>query len=99
MITLRGELQQRSMSMPILLAASSSSTVSDSGEVQLMPKLNITSPVWKYFALEADEKGKVKNDKEVVCRLCSKEVVPKGSNTSNLIAHLSLRKSPPFAIY
>ena len=53
------------MSTPILLAASSSSTVTDSGKVQLMPKPNTTSPVWKYFALEVDEKGKIKNDEEV----------------------------------
>ena len=77
------------MSTPILLAASSSSssTVSDSGEVQLVPKPNTTSPVWKYFALKIDEKGKVKNDEKVVCQLCSKEVVAKGNNTMNLIAH------------
>ena len=87
MVTLRGVLQQSSMSTPILLAASSSSTVSDSGKVQLVPKPNTTSPVWKYFALKIDEKGKVKNDEKVVCQLCSKEVVAKGNNTMNLIAH------------
>ena len=56
--------------------------------MQLVPKPNTTSPVWKYFALEIDEKGKVKNDEEVVYWLCSKEVIAKGSNTSNLISHL-----------
>ena len=87
------------MSTPILLAASSSSTVSDSGEVQLVPKLNTTSPVWKYFALKVYEKGTVKNDEEVVCRLCSKEVVAKGSNTSNLIAHLHVHHPLQYTDY
>ena len=60
----------------------------DKATVQLVPKPNTTSPVWKNFSIEVDEKGKVKNDEEVVCQLCSKKVVTKGSNTSNLIAHL-----------
>jgi len=30
----------------------------------------------------------VKNNEEVICQFCSKEVVAKGSNTSNLISHL-----------
>ena len=53
-------------------------------------KAKHTSPLWKHFALEIDKKGKVKNDEEVVCWLCSKEVIAKGSNTSNLISHLHL---------
>ena len=32
--------------------------------------------------------GRVKNNEEAVCRLCSKDVVTKGSNTSNLTSHL-----------
>ena len=35
-----------------------------------------------------DGNGRVKNDEEAVCCLCSKEVLAKGSNTSNLISHL-----------
>ena len=60
---------------------------------------NTTSSVWKYFALEVDEKGKVKNDEEVVCRLCSKAVVAKGSNTSNLIAHLRVHHPLQYTDY
>ena len=39
----------------------------DSKKVQLVPKPSTTSPIWKYFTPEIDEKGKVKNDEEVVC--------------------------------
>lgn len=70
----------------------------DSKKVQLVPKPNTTSPTWKYFTLEI-EKGKVKNDEEVVCRLCSKEVVAKGSNTSNLISHLRVHHPVQYIDY
>ena len=66
----------------------STSASTPSNEVQLAVKPNTTSPVWKYFAVEIDGNGRVKNDEEAVCRLCSKDVVAKGSNTSNLISHL-----------
>jgi len=36
----------------------SSSSVLNSNEIQLVPKPNTISPVWKYFALEIDEKEK-----------------------------------------
>ena len=71
----------------------------DKATVQLVPKPNTTSPVWKHFALEVDEKGKVKNDEEVVCQLCSKKVVAKGSNTSNLIAHLRVHHPLQYTDY
>ena len=71
----------------------------DIATVQLVPKPNTISPVWKHFALEVDEKGKVKNDEEVVCQLCSKKVVAKGSNTSNLIAHLCVHHPLQYTDY
>ena len=71
----------------------------DKATVQLVPKPNTTSPVWKHFALEVDEKGKVKNGEEVVCQLCSKKVVAKGSNTSNLIAHLRVHHPLQYTDY
>ena len=77
----------------------STSDLPDTKKVQLVPKANTTSPVWKYFALEIDEKGKVKNDEEVICRLCSKEVVAKGSNTSNLISHLRVHHPVQYINY
>ena len=45
----------------------------DKATVQLVPKPNTTSPVWKHFALEVDEKGKVKNDE--VKKWLQKEVM------------------------
>ena len=76
-----------------------SSPTLDKATVQLVPKPNTTSPVWKHFAVEVDEKGKVKNDEEVVCQLCSKKVVAKGSNTSNLIAHLCVHHPLQYTDY
>ena len=81
------------------ILSSLSTAPPSSNEVQLVPKPNTTSPVWKYFALEIDEKGKVKNDEEVVCRLCSKEVIAKGSNTSNLISHLHVHHPSQYIDY
>ena len=81
------------------IVSSLSTAPPSSNEVQLVPKPNTTSPVWKYFALEIDEKGKVKNDEEVVCRLCSKEVIAKGSNTSNLISHLRVHHPSQYIDY
>ena len=77
------------MSIPVLYKAT----------VQMMPKPNTTSPVWKHFALEVNEKGKVKNDEEVVCWLCSKKVVAKESNRSNLIVHLRVHHPLQYADY
>ena len=34
----------------------------DKATVQLVPKPHTTSPVWKHFALEVAEKGKVKKE-------------------------------------
>ena len=87
------------MSAPTLPVQSESSAVSNSNEVQLVLKPNTTSPVWKYFALEVDKKGKVKNDEEVICRLFNKEVVAKGSNKSNLISHLRVHHPLQYTDY
>ena len=70
----------------ILSSLSTAPIKSKRSAISAMP--NTTLPVSKYFALEINEKGKVKNDEEVICQLCSKEVIAKGSNTSNLISHL-----------
>jgi len=69
----------------VTLASSSSSS-----ELQLVSKPNTTSPWWKHFALECDEQGHYKSKDIVICLLCSKGVIAKGGNTSNLKSHLRI---------
>ena len=47
-----------------------------------------TSLVWDHFGFEPDSSGKPKNEDKPICKLCRRTVATKGSNTSNLLAHL-----------
>ncbi len=47
-----------------------------------------TSAVWHYFGFVPDGEGRPKDEDKPICKLCSKSVLSKGSNTSNLFAHL-----------
>jgi len=47
-----------------------------------------TSRVWEHFGFEPDSSGKPKNEDRPICKLCWRTVATKGSNTSNLLAHL-----------
>ena len=49
-----------------------------------------TSPVhvWDYFGFEPNDDGKSKNGGKPICKRCMRTVATKGSNTSNLLAHI-----------
>lgn len=83
--------------MATLPVPSESSAVSNSSEVQLVPKPNTTCV--EVFCTRIYEKGKVKNDEEVVCQLCNKEVIAKGSSTSNSISHLRVHHPLQYTDY
>ena len=54
----------------------------------IVPKKKVVSPVWDYFGLRADSKGKIIDDGVAVCRQCNGNVRASGGNTSNLLSHL-----------
>ena len=55
------------------------------------------SPVWDYFGLHADNKGKFMDDGVAVRRLCNSNVCVTDGNTLNLLSHL--RTSPSITVY
>ena len=64
---------------------------------QLIAKKNTKSPVWKYFGFPPDEDGRPTNYCNPRCKLCSKDVSAKFSNTSNLLKHLRLHHRKEFS--
>ena len=50
----------------------------------------VKSAVWGYFGFKPDAEVKAKVQDSVICRLCKKTLSAKGSNTSNLFAHLKV---------
>lgn len=63
---------------------------SETAQENLVKKSKTTSPVWNYFSVKADEKGIPISSEldELVCNLCSKGILAKRSNTTNLFSHL-----------
>lgn len=55
---------------------------------RLIPKKKVKSLVWSYFALPANEEGKLVAENLAVCKLCKCPVSSKGGSTTNLTAHL-----------
>ena len=54
----------------------------------LVDKPNMTSHVWRHFALVPDTDGKSKEMDKPRCKLCFEEVIVRFRNTSDLFAHL-----------
>uniref|UniRef100_A0A1X7V255 BED-type domain-containing protein n=1 Tax=Amphimedon queenslandica TaxID=400682 RepID=A0A1X7V255_AMPQE len=69
-------------------SASQSSTSSSLMESRIVKKPNTTSPIWKYFGVEADDSGKPINTDQVICRVCDTVVRTNGGSTTNLFSHL-----------
>ena len=57
---------------------------SSSSGPRIIPKENTVSPVWTYFGLEADAKGKPISN--AICRVCNSKSTTKGGSTSNLFS-------------
>ena len=74
--------------------SSASASASDSVNIVCHPKGK--SKVWKHFGFVANEKGKIANDKKVICRLCEHQLAYSG-NTSNLFYHLEKEHPGEFA--
>ena len=58
--------------------------------VSLVTKVNVKAAVWRYFGMETDEHGVVKDVDLPVCKIdgCLTRVKTKHSNTTNLYSHL-----------
>lgn len=54
----------------------------------LVEKKNTKSPVWRYFAFEADTDGKPKDIDKPKCKLCQEDITARFGNTSNLYTHI-----------
>ena len=48
----------------------SSASASASGSVNIVYHPKGKSKVWKHFGFVVNKKGKIANDKEVICQLC-----------------------------
>lgn len=57
--------------------------------IALVPKPNVTSPLWEHFGFQPNEKGEPANLDEAVCKICGKKIQAKRGNTSNLRSHLA----------
>ena len=54
----------------------------------LVEKKNTKSPVWRYFAFEADASGKLKDINKPKCKLCQEDITACFGNNSNLYTHI-----------
>ena len=59
--------------------------------MDLIPKPNCKSTVWRYFGLIPGEGGKPLDPCNPICRLCRRIVHSKNGSTTNLRAHLRTR--------
>ena len=65
----------------------SSTSASASGSINIVCHPKVKSKVWKHFGFVANKKGKIANNKKVICRLREHQLAYSG-NTSNLFYHL-----------
>ena len=65
----------------------------------LVCKRNTKSSVWQNFGVMATEDGKVieKEQEKPICQTCGKDILAKGSNTTNLFQHLCERHPQIYA--
>ena len=64
------------------------SSDSSHDSLRLVPEQGTTSPVWQYFSLKVGEDGRLVDNAQVHCKLCSMSVWARSGNTSNLFSHL-----------
>ena len=74
--------------------SSASASASRSLNIVCHPKGK--SKVWKHFGFVANEKGKIANDKKVVCQLCEHQLAY-SANTSYLFYHLEKEHPDEFS--
>ena len=74
----------------------SSASASTSGSVNIVYHPKGKSKVWKHFGFVLNKKGKIVNDKKVICQLCEHQLAYSG-NTSNLFYHLEKEHPGEFA--
>lgn len=55
---------------------------------ELFPKKNVTLSIWQYFRFKPDVKGEPISVTQVILKLCTRAVLVKKSQTTNLYRHL-----------
>ncbi|XP_019858606.1 PREDICTED: zinc finger BED domain-containing protein 1-like [Amphimedon queenslandica] len=65
--------------------------IQDIASTGLVSKRNTTSFVWQYFGFRPDDSGRPREEDRPICKICSKIVISKGGNTSNLLSHIRIK--------
>uniref|UniRef100_A0A1X7UD13 BED-type domain-containing protein n=1 Tax=Amphimedon queenslandica TaxID=400682 RepID=A0A1X7UD13_AMPQE len=93
-----GEAEETDVNDNPTLPLSIGSTITTSSDevlsATLLPKPGTKSAIWQYFGLKANENGEVLEDSKAFCRLCSRAVMARSGNTSNLMAHVRNNHKP-----
>ena len=74
--------------------------MADDTDARIIQKPNMTSSIWNYFGVKADDSNVPIPDEleKPVCKLCNKSVSVKQSNTTNLHTHLKDNHPDAYAI-
>ena len=93
------EAEETDLNEDLTLPPSIGSTTSSDEALSagLLPKPGTKSAIWQYFGLKADEDGEVVDDGKAFCRICSRGVMARSGNTSNLMAHLRNNHKPLYS--
>ncbi len=69
-------------------------------ENRLVDKPKAKAAVWRYFGLETDDHGVIKNQELPVCKVgtCRTRVKIKHASTSNLYSHLKMHHPPEYQV-
>uniref|UniRef100_A0A1X7UF28 BED-type domain-containing protein n=1 Tax=Amphimedon queenslandica TaxID=400682 RepID=A0A1X7UF28_AMPQE len=65
--------------------------IQDVASTGLVSKRNTTSFVWQYFGFRPRNSGRPREEDRPICKICSKIVISKGGNTSNLPSHIRIK--------
>ena len=71
-------------------------TIETAGSELITPSKRTSSVIWNYFGIETKD-GKSLENESATCRACRHRVSAKGSNTSNLLAHLKTSHTSLYA--
>lgn len=57
-------------------------------KMELVNKQNVTSPIWQFIGFKSDANGELEDITQAICKLCTKVVSVRESQTTNLFVHL-----------
>ena len=71
--------------------AASCEDIQDIVSTGLVSKQNTISFVWQHFGFRPDDSGRPREEDRPICKICSKMVISKGGNSSNLLLHICIK--------